>query len=188
MKHRHERRALAADGDIRRAKIMDDRDAERAGERRSVADLDRQPSLRAVQDRLAVKADDVDLRGVKTFAAQKRGDGCGVRRRHEVLRRADGARSGRPVVQPTRGRQRGSQNRPFRRRVRNFDVRAETDDGVAVGVDERDVDAVHRRAAHEADSPAKRHRFASPQPCGACVSQACHSRADPRKALRSTYP
>ena len=58
---RHERRALPAGRDVGGAEIMHDRDMDRPGQRRAVADLHRQSLLRPVQHGLAVEADDIDV-------------------------------------------------------------------------------------------------------------------------------
>ena len=59
VEQRRQRRALAAGGDIGRAKIGDDVDPEPARQPSAVAQLPGAPLGRAMQDRVAVQADDV---------------------------------------------------------------------------------------------------------------------------------
>ena len=58
---RHERRTLSAGSDVGGAEIMHDRDVDRLGQRRGIADLHGHFLRRPVQHGLAVKADDIDI-------------------------------------------------------------------------------------------------------------------------------
>ena len=60
MEHRHDRGALPAGGDVGGAEVIDHGDAEPGGERRPIAELDREAAVGPVQDGLAVEADHSD--------------------------------------------------------------------------------------------------------------------------------
>src|SRR5260221_11864843 len=76
MVERRERGALAARGHVGAAEIGDDIDADEAREERPVADLPGAALGRAVQDRVAVKADEVECD--LGMARAELGDGFGM--------------------------------------------------------------------------------------------------------------
>ncbi len=115
MEQRHERRALAAGGDVGRAKIADDIDAGQPRQQRAVADLPGAALLGAVQDGMAVKADDVDLEAVLGDELQHR---RGMRLGDRALDLGDRPGAAEDAAQPLAER-RGighGQRRPCRRR------------------------------------------------------------------------
>ena len=91
---RHERRALPAGLDVGGAEIMHDRDMDRLGQRRGVADLHRQPALGPVQHGLAVEADDIDVLEGDAVLGDKGGHRLGMGRCDDLLGLAQAARPG----------------------------------------------------------------------------------------------
>ena len=85
MKHRHQRRALPADGNVGRAQVVHHRNLRSLRQRCTVADLHRQPLLGPMQHGLAVKADDVDAVAGDVVALQEILDRLRVRGRDQTL-------------------------------------------------------------------------------------------------------
>jgi tyrosyl-tRNA synthetase len=75
VEQRHERGAFAARGHIGAAKILDHIDAGERGEQAAIANLPGSALLRPVQDRMAVKADEI---GIEPMAADEQGGGIGM--------------------------------------------------------------------------------------------------------------
>jgi len=90
MINRNKRRALPAGSHIRRAQIRHDGNAERAGQRRAVADLHRQPHGRIVKNRLSMKADNIDRCFFDHIAPQKLVDCSNVTISHNLLGQQNG--------------------------------------------------------------------------------------------------
>ncbi len=67
---RRQRRAFAARGDIGMAEAVDDIDAQRLGDARADAELAREAALRAMEDGLAVQADEGDALARDVVAAR----------------------------------------------------------------------------------------------------------------------
>ena len=67
---RHQRRPLPAGGDVGGAEVVDHRDAEPARKRGTVAELNRQVTIRLMQHGLAVKSDDRDVARRQAVAAR----------------------------------------------------------------------------------------------------------------------
>ena len=128
MVERHQRRALAAGGDIGAAEIGDDIDPDEPRQQGAVADLPGAALVRAVQDRMAVKADQVE-RGRRMLLR-------GTARR---LRHAAGSARPRP--------RRPARRRPARRAAARGSRR-----------DRAGSATVRRRPAARRRSPARRHR------------------------------
>ena len=91
---RHKRRALPAGGDIGGAEIMHDRDMDRLGQRRGVADLHGHFLRGPVQHGLAVEADDIDVLARDAVLRGKGGDRFRMRDGHGALGLAQDARPG----------------------------------------------------------------------------------------------
>ena len=157
MVDRDKGRALPAGGDVRRAKVEGDRNCEASSKGAAVPDLHRQFLGWPMQHRLAMKTDDVDVARRKSMAREKRRDHFGMRIRHEPLGVRENARTRIAVGQRHRRRQRFAQQGALRLRIRPVAGRAQTIEPLAVGVDERDVDAVERGAAHQPDRATDRH-------------------------------
>ena len=151
MVDRHKRRALPARRHVLGPKIRRDLDPEATGQRRAVADLNGQPVGRAVQHRLAVEPDQVDALARHGVRGQERFDGTGMTLRDHRLGRAEPARAGVPIVEVDRVRQRAAQKDAIRLGIGKRALRSEGDAPFAVGLDQGDVDAVHRRSAHQTD-------------------------------------
>ena len=146
MEQRRQRRTLAARRDVGRAEIGDDVDPEPARQGGAVAQLPGAALGRAMQDRVAVKADEID-RG-PLVACEKMFDRLAVEPGELGLDRGDRAD---PAQRPAQ---------PLAKRVRIGDGqrRAGADAGAAVGLDQRHIDAVERGAAHQPE------RAAHPRP------------------------
>jgi hypothetical protein len=150
---RNQRRPLPARRNVGGAEIKNHRDADLARERRAVAELDGQTLLRPVQDGLAMKPHHVDAAAVDSVGLEEHLDGRGMQQRHDPLGLRDHA--GALVAHAQRGRR---LHRPAQHAFVIFIVgmnraRPETRDLRAVRLDQGDVDAVHRGAAHQPDRP-----------------------------------
>ena len=150
-----ERRALPAGHHVGRAHVMDHRQAQLPDEEIAPTDLDRQSLGRAVQHRLAMKADDIDRGPVDAALLQEARDrfAVAVGERDFQRRQIAGTR----VALPDRlgGLQRRGELVPECRVIGVAPGRSAFDDGIAIRVDQRHVDAVERRAAHQADGAAQ---------------------------------
>jgi len=148
---RHERRALPSRGDVGRAEITDDPDPERAREHGTVADLHRQPALRPVQDGLAMKPDDVDRACVEPVGGEESAHRLRVQPRRQRLGLRDRPRTHAALGKVLRRRNRGPQKSGLGVGVGIGRGRPEAGNRLPVALDQGDVDAVHRRAAHQPD-------------------------------------
>ena len=162
MEHRHERRALPALGDVGGAEVVDDRDSQAPRQCRAVAKLHRQLDLGAMQHRLAVEADDLDRFRRNAVLAQEHLDRLAMRGRHEVLGRPQAAGSPGPLDERRRIGERTAQEVALGVGVGAVPGRPERHEPLAVGLDERDIDAVERRAAHQPDGPHQGHALRIP--------------------------
>src|SRR5512134_2404784 len=155
MIERHERRPLTARRHIGRSEVVDDGNADCGGEPRAVTDLQRASLLRPVPYGLSMKADDVDGRWPNTGVREQSRDGFRVQVRKFLDHWPPGgirfaAEQGtQPIAEV--GGVRGGRRRP----VLEYPL--------AIGDQQRSVDAVERGAAHQADGPQWRGqpRFAS---------------------------
>ena len=142
---RRKRRAFAAGGDIGRAEVADDVDFERRRGAQAVAELPGHPGGRPMQDRLAVQPgkDDAVARNRKARAESLDGLDMGVgHRAFELrLRASGGGRIGHDRPQPLSHGLRIGKGRG----------RPRLDPRLAVALDQRHVDPIHRRAADYAD-------------------------------------
>ena len=162
---RHKRRALAAGGDIRGAKIMHDRDMDGLGQRRRIADLHGHFLRRPVQHGLAVKADNIDILARKPVLRGKGGHGLGMRDGHGALGLAQDARP-RIALRQMDGLGQGlAQQSAFFVGVGPVAGGAERLHPLAVGFDQRHVDPVERGAAHQTDRRQHHRRGAFVTPC-----------------------
>ena len=139
MIERREGRALAVVGHVIAAEITDHVDAGEACQQRAVADLPAQPLLGAVGDGVAVKADDMDRARLDALSCQQGGDRIAMGARHRLGDAIDVAGPAEAIAQA------GAQAVV----IGNGEPTAGLDQGFAVGLDERRVDAVERRAAHQ---------------------------------------
>ena len=127
-----------------------------------------------------MKADDVDLAGRDAMPAQKRLDRLGMRVGDDALRRR---RAG-PAAPPGPSGRAASASAPRRSLALGVGVgavpgRPERHDPLAVGLDQRDVDAVERRAAHQPDRPASGSCLANP---GEIAARSCYTAGHQHKA------
>ena len=148
---RDERRALAAFRHVLGAEIIDDIDAGQIGEELSVAELHRQAGLRAMQHRLAVKADHADLLARHRVLGEKRLDRIGVNFGDELLGRGQNAGPVGAVGEPGRRFHRLAQKGALLVGVIAAARRTEGFDPLAVRFDQRNIHPVHRGAAHQSD-------------------------------------
>ena len=150
MKHGNERRALPAARDIGGTKIMDDFDPEFSPrECHAVADLHGQMAAGPVQDSLSVKPDQIDRRPADGTRRQK----CFDRFRMAIGDHGIGVRQ-RPGTGVAILEQAGILDRPAQQGPVRFGIgirsrRAKNDPLFAVGLDQGNVNAIHRGAAHE---------------------------------------
>ncbi len=144
MEQRRKRRPLAAGGDIGRAKFGDDGDPEPAREGRAVAQLPSAAFSRAMQDRVAVHADNV--RRKPRVAAEQLFDGVAVEPRQLGFDISDRTGAAEHAAQP----------RAEIVAIGDGQRRAGDDPRRAVGLDHRDIDAVERGAAHQPDRTPQR--------------------------------
>ena len=160
MEHRHDRRPLPAGRDVGGAEIVDHRDAEPRRQRAAVAELHGHAAVRPVQDGLAVEAHDRDLARRHAVRRQERLDRLGVHVGHELLGVGEDLRPLGAVGQAeiAAGRDGAAHHRALLLAVGPVAGRPDPVDGLAVGVEQRHVDAVIGGAAHQADGADRRHR------------------------------
>ena len=151
MKHRRQRRALPARGHIGGTKIIDHRNAEPSRQRAAVADLQRQPRFRPVQQRLAVEADRGHFAALQAVGREEGLHRLGMGVVDQPFGLGDDVRPRRPVGQIGSRRGGAAQERAFGFGIGPAGGGAELPDLFAVAVDQRDVDAVLRRPAHQPD-------------------------------------
>ena len=150
MKHRHERRPLPALRHVGGAKIMDDPDPESSARRRAVADLHGQAVPGPVQNGLAVKADKIDRGAVDGVRHEKGFDRFRMTAGDHRVGQRQAARPRAAIVERRRRRNGAAQQCPVRLGIGKKSGAAKRDDLLPVGLDDRDIDAVHRGAAHQA--------------------------------------
>ena len=85
MEHRHDRGALPAGGDIGGAEVIDHGDPQPGGERRPIAELDREAAFGPVQDGLAVETDHADRARRHPVGGQERFHRLGMHVGHELF-------------------------------------------------------------------------------------------------------
>ena len=150
---RHQRRALSSGRHIGGAEIVNHRDADLVRQRGAVAELDRQLVVRPVQHGLAVESDDIDALPVDPVGIEKHLHGGGMQRRDDFLGLGDRRRSLGACTHPGGRLHGGPDNGLFVLIVEMDRARTEPCHPLAVGFDKGDIDAVHRRAAHQTDRP-----------------------------------
>ncbi len=94
----NKRRSLPSLRDIGGTKIMDNFDAQSFGEHRAIADLNGEAPLRPVQNRLAMKADQIDLPTVDVLGAEKAFNRTHMTVRDHGICARQGAGSRLPIV------------------------------------------------------------------------------------------
>ncbi len=153
MECRHERRTLSARRDIGSTQIVDDGNAGFACERGTIAKLDRQLLARPVQHRLTVIADDIDAAAVDAVHGQERIHRARVQHGGDLLGLRDHTRPLGAHAQNGRLVHGAAQDRNLVLLIEMERARPEARDLLAIRFDRRNVDAVHRRAAHQPDRP-----------------------------------
>ena len=145
-----QRRALAASGDISGAKIMHHRDSRRRLQQCAIADLPCPAAIGPMCDGMAVKADERDILAGDLGGREQPVDGDGVEA-GEFGGDGIDQRIGAGAVELERvggGIAQAADEIGF---IGDRDETARDDDALAIGIDQRGVDAVHRSAGHEAD-------------------------------------
>ncbi len=150
---RHQRRPLPTCPNVGRSEIIDDRKAEALGQSVGVANLRSKAAIRRMMHRLPMKTDHL---GPDTFLLggdQQNRHRVGMRISHDAL----GLRESSETVL-TRGHaarilQCSPQNRPFLVAVGLEQRWPEFGYPLTIGADQRRVDAVHRRTAHQTECP-----------------------------------
>ena len=148
---RHQRCALPAGGHVSRPHVPHHRNAERSGERRAIADLHGEMTLRAMQHRLAMKADDIDMAFVETIGLEKVDHGGTMAIGDDGMGLRQHAGTCCAIGEPHRFIERGAQGAPFIVTIGERCTRPLAHVALAVGFDEGDVDTIHRCARHQAD-------------------------------------
>ena len=156
MKDRHQRRALAAGGHIGGAEIMNHGHVQPPRQRRAVAELHGQPRRRLVQHGLAVEADNRDGRLVDPLGGEKVLHRLGMHAGHEGVGFGQHARPRRAVGQGGALVQRLPQQGLLGIRIGPVAGRPECGDALAIGLDQRHIDAIERGPAHQPDRPYRR--------------------------------
>ena len=116
---------------------------DRLGERRRIADLHRQPPFGAVQHRLAVEADDVDVLRLHPILGDEGGDRLGMGQRHRTLGLGQ-SRPGIALRQVHGLGERLAQQIALGRAIGTVAGRSERLDQLSVGFDQRDIHPVQR--------------------------------------------
>ena len=148
---RRQRRALPAGSAIGGAQVVDHVEPREPRQTCPIADLNRQPPLGRMQHGVAMKADDADCRRVEPMLPQELRNGLRMALGQPALDLTQAAGPGVPVGEAARRLDRPHQRGP-ELPVIGKRVRRPSQSGVLpVRVDQRHVDAVHGRAAHQAD-------------------------------------
>jgi hypothetical protein len=153
MERRHQRRALPAGRHVGGAEIICNGNAETARQRFAVADLNGQPLPRPVQYGLAMETDDGHIRFVDMLGVKKGLHGLGVHPGDEVVGLGQHARARGAVGQCDALRKRLPQQGLLVVRIGPVAARAEMGDALAIGLDQRHIDAVERGPAHQPNGP-----------------------------------
>jgi hypothetical protein len=141
MVERQQRRSLPALGNIGRAEIVHDIDPGFGSKNGPVADLPSAPLMWRVQDRLAVKADQVHFTGRQSSVLEQPVHRVSVGPGQLSLDRTNVAAASKSGAQPV----------AKLRRIRQSEERPGLNLLIAIGSDECGINPVHRGAAHEAD-------------------------------------
>ena len=157
MEHRHDRGALPAGGDIGGAEVIDHGDPEPGGERRPVADLDREAAVGPVQDGLAVETHHSDRARRHPVGGQERFHRLGMHVGDELFDLGENFRPLGTVAEIGRDRDRAPQQVALLVAVGPVPGGAERTDLLAVGLDQRDIDPVIGGAAHQTNGSDARH-------------------------------
>ena len=150
MECRNDGGALASGRDVGGAKIIGDVDAEPRRQRLAVSDLNGQPLLGPVQNRLAMETDDVDACPINLIFAQKRLDSLGMSICDHAFGKRQDARARRPVFKRRGFRERGAKKRAIIVAIGIKTSRTEVQSPFAVGFDKSRVHPIHRGAGHQA--------------------------------------
>ncbi len=148
---RHEGCALSAGGNVGGAEIMHHGDVDRPGQRRTVADLHRQSSLRAMQHSLAVEADDIDVLAADPVLRGERRDRFGMGDGDGPFGLAQDARPGLALVQMDGLGQSLAQQAALCIGIGPVAGRPKRLDPASVSFDQRNVDPVERGPTHQTE-------------------------------------
>ena len=157
MEDRHDRRALPAGGDIGGPEVIDHRNPQPGGERRPIAELDREAAFGPVQNGLAVETDHADRTRRHPVGRQERFHRLGMHVGHEFFNLGEEFGPLGAAVEIGRDRDRAPQQVAFLVAIGPVSGGAEAADLLAVGLDQRDVDPVIGGAAHQTDGSDARH-------------------------------
>jgi hypothetical protein len=142
---RHQRRALPARQNIGAAQIVHHAHTERLGKGRTIANLPGEVLLGTMRDGLAMEAHDVERR--------QRRAGLPRPAPHRVgMRLGDGPSGGSRCLVRLLGAEGRADHAADIVGVRHRQDRAERGEALAVGFDQRHIDAVDRGPAHQAES------------------------------------
>ena len=116
----------------------------------AVADLQGQTVPGPVQNSVAVKADKIDCAAVDGVSREKGFDRFHMTAGDHGVGQRQAARPRIPVLEQGRVPGRAAQQRPVHLGIGKKSGAAKRDDLLPVGLDDRDIDAIHRGAAHQA--------------------------------------
>ena len=104
-----------------------------------------------MQNRLPMKSDHVDPAAIQFMFVQKRSDSLNVCARHQFFGFRERAWTRIPIGERNGVRELAPKHGAIVVRVRAIAGRAKRSDVIAVGFDQRNVDTIQRRSAHQAD-------------------------------------
>jgi hypothetical protein len=151
MIERHQGRALPARRHIGAAKIIDHINAGQLRQQRTIADLPGPVFLGAMQDGLAVKANQVDITGLQSSLVQQRRHRLGMGLGQDSLGIRNGLRHGRALRHAKGGIQRRAQLGAGGPIIGHRQAGAGAHNIDAIGVQQGGINPVQRGAAHQAD-------------------------------------
>ena len=149
----NQRRALSPSRNICGPKIIRDRQSEPLCQCFAVTDLYGQSRCRTVQYRLSVEADNGHVRFSDLLCFKEGLDGFGVNTGHKCVRFGQHARTLLPVRQFRALHERLPQQMPLRVGIWPVTRRPKAGDAFAISFNQRHVDTVERRPAHQPDRP-----------------------------------
>jgi hypothetical protein len=138
--------------------IKDHRTPQRRGQSLPVPDLDRKPRLRPMQNRLAMKADQVDGAEIKALVPAKALHSLGMSAGEEGFGLGQNAGTADGISQATRISQSRPEQPPLSVRIGPRRKAAEKNPRFPIGLDKSNIDPVEGRAGHQAYGAQLGHR------------------------------
>ncbi len=154
---RNKRRALPPLENVGGPQVINHLKIKLFGQRRAIADLDGQASLRPMQHGLAMKADDIDAFAIDAAHFQKLPHGVEVAFCDHGFGLRQSARPRAAIIKRNGGGDRGAKQDAILVLIREEPGPAKGDRGLSVSLNQGDVDAIHRGAAHQDDCRERGH-------------------------------